>query len=90
MKEYDFPAIEYIYYIDTDSHDTLVRDGYSVEMLCRKAPVWRMASEYYRREICLGQGFNCLREISLETAREYLTDWGLDPELAQAFTDPWN
>lgn len=80
---------EYIYYIDSDDYSTLVRDGcYGVEQLHAGNPVWHRAGEYYWREIYLGQGFNCLWEISLEVAREYLTDWGLDPELAQAFPRP--
>ncbi len=80
---------EYTYYIDGDGYHTLVRDGcYGVEELYRESPVWQRAREYYWREICLGQGFNCLWRISLEEAREYLTDWGLDPELAQPFPSP--
>ncbi|MBO7252405.1 MAG: hypothetical protein J6V25_07250 [Oscillospiraceae bacterium] len=80
---------EYIYYIDGDEYNTLVRDGiHGVEQLYQENPTWRMAAEYYWREICLGQGFNCLWEISLDEAREYLTQWGLDPELAQAFPSP--
>ena len=80
---------EYIYYIDSDGYNTLVRDGsYGVEELYRENPVWQRAGDYYWREIYLGQGFNCLWEISLEVAREYLTDWGLDPELAQPFPQP--
>ena len=78
---------EYYYYID--GNHTLVRDGsYSVEELYREDPVWKKAGEWYWREIYLGQGFDCLWHISLEEAREYLTGWGLDPELAQAFPAP--
>lgn len=77
---------EYIYYIDTDGYDTLVRDGcYGVEELSQRNPVWTRAWEYYWREIYLGQGFNCLWAITLEAAREILSDWGLDPELAREF-----
>lgn len=77
---------EYIYYIDGDDYSTLVRDGScGVEQLCRENPVWKRAAEYYWREIYLGQGFNCLWEISIDEAREYLTCWGLDPQLAPAF-----
>jgi len=80
---------EYIYYIDKDGFNTLVRDGADgVKELYREDPVWKWGNEYYWREIYLGQGFGCLWEISLEVAREYLTDWGLDPELAQAFPCP--
>jgi hypothetical protein len=80
---------EYIYYIDDDGYDTIVRDGIcGVEELCRKNPVWKNAAEYYWREIYLGQGFDCLWRISLEEAREYLTGWGLDPELAHPFPSP--
>lgn len=79
---------EYTYYIDGDGYDTLVRDGGpGVDELSRGNPVWKRAADYYWREIYLGQGFNCLWMISLETAREYLADWGLDPELAQPAPD---
>jgi len=78
---------EYIYYIDTDGYDILVRDGYGVQQISQKNPVWHHGNEYFWREIYLGQGFGCLQEITLEIAREYLSDWGLDPELAQPFTD---
>ena len=81
MREYD-------YYIDAWDR-TLVRDGsYGVQQLYPEHPVWERAAEYYWREIYLGQGFNCLWRITLEEAREYLTGWGLDPALAQAFPEP--
>ena len=80
---------EYTYYMDHDGYDTLVRDSrHGVEELHRDNPVWKSGWEYYWREIYLGQGFNRLWRISLEEAREYLTDWGLDPELAQPFPSP--
>ena len=81
MREYD-------YYIDAQDQ-TLVRDGsYGVQQLYPENPVWERAGEYYWREIYLGQGFNCLWRITLEEARKYLTSWGLDPMLAQAFPEP--
>lgn len=80
---------EYIYYIDGDDYNTLVRDGsFGVEELYRENPLWHRAADYYWREIYLGQGFNCLWQISPDEAREYLTDWGLDPALAPDFPSP--
>ena len=79
---------KYIYYIDEDGYDTLVRDCRGAEELRRGAHAWQKAAEYYWREIYLGQGLNCLRQISLEEARQYLTRWGLDPELAQEVISP--
>ena len=80
---------EYIYYIDGDDYNTLVRDGsFGVEELYRENPLWQRAADYYWREIYLGQGFNCLWQISPDEAREYLTDWGLDPALAPDFPSP--
>ena len=79
---------KYTYYIDEDGFDTLVRDCYGAEQLSPHAPAWQKAAEYYWREIYLGQGLNCLRQITLEEARQYLTRWCLDPALAQEFTGP--
>lgn len=80
---------DYIYYIDGDDYRTLVRDGcYGVEQLNSESPRWENAWEYYWREIYLGQGFNCLWQITLEEAREYLIHWGMDPALAPAAPAP--
>ena len=76
---------EYHYYMD-GSH-TLVRDGsFGVEELWRNEGVWKEGGDWYWQEIYFGQGFDCLWPISLEEAREYLANWGFDPDLAPAFS----
>lgn len=72
-----------IYFKDADASDTIVRKRPEVrelEYISRERPVWTKTkpNSAYEREFYLGEGNNCLFDITYEEAKRRLEEWGIN------------
>ena len=72
-----------IYFEDADVPDTIVRKcpgNWGLEYISKAKPVWRIAppNSAYEREFYLGEGNNCLFDITYEETSRRLAEWGLN------------
>lgn len=67
---------KYLYYFD-DKEKILVRYRGRVTIMTRRKPQWIVLERDnpYEREICLGQGYNCLTDLTLEEVMDILNKW---------------